>query len=317
MKKYTIENNFQKLTLLNYGATIYTWKAFSDQRNIVITNEDLNDYPRNDTGFLSSTIGRVANRINRGKFILNNKTYNLEINFLNSHGHGGSNGFHTKEFEVIEHSKTKIIFKYKSPHLESNYPGEVDVFVTYELVENEMILTFNAYAYDDTIINLTNHAYFNLSNKNNILNHKIRASTYEILETDESFIPTGKILNYEDGIYDLSREKSLEEVVLDDESIDKADGLDHFFIFGDKNEVELKYKNKSLKITTTYPGFQIYTMQKEITQPLLKRKYEKYLGVAIECQFEPDAINHNNFSSIILRKNEKYEETIKYKLNEV
>lgn len=316
MKKYIIENEYQKITLLNYGATIYLWEAFSDRRNIVISNLDLKDYTRPKTGFLSNTIGRVANRIKNGIFTLNDKTYNLEINFPGAHGHGGNDGFFQRKFSVEEHTKTKIVFKHEAKHLESGYPGKVDVLVTYELNNNEMLMTYNAVAYDDTILNLTNHAYFNLSAENNILNHKIIGDTYKILETDKELNPTGKTLDYQDDIYDLTKEKVLKEVVLSKQALMKADGLDHFFMFNENKEIELIYNNKSLKIETSYPGLQIYTMQNKITQPLLNRKYEKYLGIAFECQFEPDAINQPNFSSIILRKGEKYDQFIKYTIKE-
>lgn len=317
MKKYLIKNEYQEITILNYGATIYKWLAFSDQRNIVVSNENLEDYLDSNNGFLSSTIGRYANRIKDGKFTLNNKEYHLEKNFPgNNHGHGGNNGFHTKKFKVILHEINKIVLKYLSKDLEEGYPGEVELTVTYQLNNQELLLTFEAISNKDTILNITNHAYFNLSDEENILNHFIKANINKVLETDNYLVPTGKIINTKNTVLDLRNEQSLKEIILSEEVLNKSNGLDHAFLFNEDKFIELKYQNKSLKITTSYPGTQIYTMQNELTQKLLKRKYQKYLAIAFEPQFEPDAINHQNFSNVILKKGDKYHHFIKYILSE-
>ncbi len=317
MEKYLLKNEFQEITILNYGATIYKWITFKDKLNIVISNENLNDYLDSNNGFLSSTIGRYANRIKAGKFTLNDKVYNLETNFPgNNHGHGGNNGFHTKKFEVVSKNETKITLKYLSKHLEAGFPGNLELFVTYELINQEMLLTFEAVSSEDTILNITNHAYFNLSLEENILNHTLKATSNKVLKTDNYLVPTGEIINTNNTILDLRNEQVLKEIILNQEVLNKSDGLDHAFLFNDKKEITLKSGSKTLTITTSYPGVQIYTMQNKLNQKILNRKYQKYLGIAFEPQFEPDAINHPNFSNVILKKGDKYHHFIKYSLFE-
>lgn len=318
MKTYTIKNKYQKIEILNYGATIRKWEAYNDNTNIVISNENLNDYLDPNNGFLSSTIGRVANRIKDGKFKLDSKVYNLEKNFDNiNHGHGGTFGFHSKKFELIKHTNTKIVLKLISKHMEAGYPGNLTLYVTYELIDNKMILSYEAETDLKTIVNITNHAYFNLSNESNVLNHSISANTYKTLETNDTLIPTGIILDNSEGVLDLRTEKKLDIIINDSNIQRKSLGLDHFFLFNKKDRTfSLKYKNRELNIKTTYPGMQIYTFQHAVKQPLLNRSYSKYGGIAVECQYEPDAINNSNFSSIILNKGDKYKESITYTLIE-
>lgn len=318
MKLIEIENEFQKITLLSLGATIYKWETFSDKRNIVISNENLEDYKVAKNGFLSSTVGRVANRIKDGKFTLNNIDYQLDRNFHgNNHGHGGSNGLFKQEFSVIEHSKEKVVFKYLDKHNENGYPGNLEVLVTYELMGNQMILTYDATTDQDTIVNITNHSYFNLSNEDTILNHNIKVSANSILETDNDLVPTGKINDVENTAFDLRKTVLLKDVIFDKAVKDKTNGLDHPFVFNnDLKEVVLSYGNKRLTIETTYPGLQIYSGNNRLDQPLLNRKFEYHFGIAFEPQYEPDAINHSNFNSIILRKDDKYHEKIIYRIDE-
>lgn len=319
MKTYTIKNEYQELTILNYGASIYKWNAFKDNTNIVISNLNLEDYINKNDGFLSATIGRVTNRIDQGKFILNDIEYHLEQNFDgNASSHGGFNGFDKRKFELFEHTKTKLVLKYVSKDLEGGYPGELELFVTYSLNNNEMLLSYDATSNKDTIVNLTNHAYFNLSNDEpNILNHEIEAGITKTLETNQYLVPSGNIINTKGTVLDFTNKKSLNEITFNELVLNKSDGLDHAFLFNENERfVNLSFNNKLLRIETTYPGMQIYTMQNKVNQPLLNRTYEKYIGIALEAQYEPNAINIPSFNSVILRKDDKYHEEIKYILLE-
>lgn len=318
MKRYIIENKYQKITILNYGATIYQWHAFSDMRNIVISNVRLDDYLNPDNAFMGATIGRVANRIGDAKFKLNGITYYLDKNFYPASGHGGNESFFRQKFEVVTHEKELLKLKYFSKHLESNYPGNVSFYVTYQLKDNELDIVYEATTDQDTLLNITNHSYFNLSNEPNILNHKLKATSSKMLDTDKDLVPTGKITDNTNTVLDFNKERVLKEIIFDKSVLDKVDGLDHFFLFDSKKKAEivLSYKNKSLIINTTYPGFQAYSFQKRVYQPLLNRTYEKYIGITFEPHIEPDSINHPSFNTIVLKAGEKYYHTISYKLLE-
>lgn len=316
MKLYTIKNEYQTIVFLNYGATIYQWFAFEDQTNIVITNKNLIDYLDPANGFFGSTIGRYANRINQGKFILNDKSYTLRPNFHgNNHAHGGNDGFWRKKFDVVTHDETKIVFRYVSKDLEENYPGNLSLDVTYQLIKNKLHLTYEAISDQDTIINITNHTYFNLSNEESILNHRLYVSSNRVLETNQDLIPTGKMISLTEKSYDL-RNNPLIKDTINDPDLFKTQGIDLTYMFEENRNVILSYNNRRLSISTSYPSVQIFTGNIIFPQKFLNRTKVKHYGVAIEPQFEPDAINHPHFSDVVLKKDQKYFHTIEYEINE-
>lgn len=318
IKEYTIENPYQKLTLLNYGATIHKWQCFKDFRNIVISNHHLSDYLNPKNGYFGSTIGRVANRIKEGRFSIEDNTYQLERNFPGQHhGHGGSLGFFNQPFEVIDQGASHIRFRMVSYHLDQGYPGDVILHVTYVLKDKTLEVTYDAISSMDTILNITNHAHFNLSDEPTILNHTLQADFQSVLEVDKHLVPTGKIIDVQGTLLDFARPKRLEEVIMDQGVRTYALGLDHAFLFNkNSKQVALTYKDKSLVMSTSYPGVQVYSMNYEIMQPLLNRSFFYHMGIALEPQYEPDAVNHSNFSDVILKKGEPYQHFIRYQIIE-
>lgn len=316
MKLYTIKNEYQTLVFLNYGASIYQWLAFEDRTNIVITNNNLADYLDPANGYFGSTIGRFANRINQGEFILNDHKYNLDPNFHgNNHAHGGNNGFWRKKFDVVSHDETKIVFRHISNHLEENYPGNLTLDVTYQLDQNKLHLTYDAICDQDTIINITNHSYFNLSKEDSIINHRLYVSSNRILETNQDLIPTGKMVSLEGKSYDLKNSPLIKHT-LNHPDLLKTQGVDLTYMFEEEKKVVLSFNNRRLSISTSYPAVQIFTGNIIFPQEFLDRTKVKHYGVAIEPQFEPDAINHPHFSDVILKKGQKYFHTIEYEITE-
>jgi aldose 1-epimerase len=317
MRIYEIKNEYQTIRLLDLGATIIEWLAFSDKISIVMNNDDLNVYKDSSAGYFGATVGRVANRIKNATFELNNQTYYLaKNNHKINHLHGGIQGFNLKKYEVIEHSDTKIIFKTVSPDMEEGYPGTLTLYVTYELHGKRMQITYDATTTKDTIVNITNHSHFNLGDKD-ILNHELLMHSDRYLETDELLIPTGVIKSVQDTSLDFRVSKVLGPSIME-LSKSPALGIDHAFLFEQKKpQIKLSFKNRELLIETSYPGTQIYTMNHPRKQ--LKKggtPVKLYEAIAFECQFEPDAIHHNNFSNTVLKPNEVYHQYISYTLNE-
>lgn len=318
MQEYIIKNKYHEITLLNYGATIHKWLAFNDKTNIVISNEKLEDYLSPKMGYFGNTIGRYANRINKGKFELNGIEYQLNQNFHgNNHGHGGDDGFYRKKFECLIHQDELVVFKYISKDLEENYPGNLELYVTFELIENKLIITYKATTDKDTIINITNHSYFNLSAEEaTILNHSLYVPSKYVLETDDDLIPTGNCIDLTTKNYDLRNKKQLKDILINEKDFIKTTGLDHTFVLEANQDIVLSFKNRKLKIRTTYPTTQIFSGNFILGNKLLNRKFIKHYGLAIEPQYEPDAINHKNFSNVVLKKDETYLETIEYEISE-
>ncbi len=317
MKQYILKNDFQEITILNYGATIHKWIAYKENINIVISNQNLNDYLNPENGYFGATVGRFSNRINQGRFKLNNIIYQLSKNQDEKHHlHGGLNSFFNKPFELVKYCSNELILKYFSKDGEDGYPGNLTLFVTYLLIDNKLYIKYKATSDKDTIVNIINHAHFNLSDEDTILNHSLFMPVKEVLEINFDLIPTGRKIPVENTSFDFNKEKLIKDVIFNDEVLKFTKGFDHAFLFNNESCVKLKYKNKSLVIKSTYPSVQVYSMNHDVYQPLLKRTFKKHQGIAFEMQFEPDAINHDNFSNVILKKDEEYNHEIIYELFE-
>lgn len=318
MRIFEIKNEYHYLRLLDHGATIFEWLCFSDKTSIILNNDDFEVYKDSTKGYFGSTIGRVANRIKDGTFLLNDVTYNLPKNYINKHHiHGNPEGFNTKIFDVIYHDNHKIVFRHISPDMHNGFPGEIKLDVTYELIDKTMKMSYEATSSKDTILNITNHMHFNLGDET-ILDHFLEMSADRYLEIDDELIPTGKVLSVSNTPLDFSVKKSLKDGILPlKDTITK--GIDHAYIF--KNEshkyIKLSFKNKLLEIKTSYPGTQVYTVNRKFTQKRLGgADIPLYGGVAFECQLDPDGIHHENFNSMILKKDQRYQHYISYTISE-
>ena len=197
----------------NYSFSFYTYGGYMSEvcipisSNVSETEDVLLGYGNLDDcleahGYFNSIIGRVCNRIGQSKFTLNGKEYNLYSNTEPDHLHGGEEGFNKKIWKIADIKKTsqsiKVELTYHSKHLEENYPGNLNCKTIYELNNNnEILISFNATTDQDTIVNMTNHNYWNFhghkDNYKNITDHVVRISSNQICETDEGSIPTGKL----------------------------------------------------------------------------------------------------------------------------
>ena len=199
----------------NYSFSFYTYGGYMSEvciptsSNVSETEDVLLGYGNLDDcleahGYFNSIIGRVCNRIGQSKFTLNGKEYNLYSNTKPDHLHGGEVGFNKKIWKIADIKKTsqsiKVELTYQSKHLEENYPGNLNCKTIYELNNNnEILISFNATTDQDTIVNMTNHNYWNFhghkDNYKNITDHVVRISSNQICETDEGSIPTGKLFD--------------------------------------------------------------------------------------------------------------------------
>ena len=322
------DNNF-KVTFYTYGGYIHNviipYKDNTNKFEDVILGYDDLDQCLEAPGYFNSIIGRVGNRISNSKFKLNNDTYDLSNNFENNHIHGGNEGFNKKIWTIINLTKNEneliCDLGYSSKNLEEGYPGNLDCVTSYTLNnKNEFIIKFTASSDEDTLVNITNHNYWNFHGHGdfykNITDHKIAIFSDRVCENDDNSIPTGKILKVKDTHFDLLDGKNITQDFLD------SGGIDHNYDVG--NDFKIKkiaqvYSNIT-RMGVTYfsdqPGVQFYTGNNmdDNYQGKENRKYGYQHGLCIEPQFFPDAINQKNFISPILRANEKYRSTIIMKL---
>lgn len=267
--------------------------------------------------------GRYANRICKGHLDIDGKTYQLPINNGPNHLHGGPEGFQNKIWESrIEGNAVE--FMYFSEDGEMGYPGNMKVLARYEWTEeNQLILTLSAESDADTVVNLTNHAYFNLNGegKGDILEHVLQLNCAEYLPTDDTLIPLGESEAVAGTPMDFVTPKALgKDIHQDFPALNYGKGYDACWVIdgytpGQLADAAFLYSpasGRTLKVTTTQPGIQIYTGNWLAGCPEGKKGhiYEDYYGVALECQHFPDSPNKDYYPSTLLKAGELFHEAI-------
>lgn len=271
------------------------------------------------------TAGRFANRIANGHLVVNGVIYKLNLNCGPNSLHGGPEGFQNQNWDS-EINENKVVFSYLSKDGEEFFPGNVSVTVTYEWTnDNSLIINYQASTDEDTVINLTNHTYFNLKGVGNgdIFSHYLKMNCSHYLPTDISLVPTGEFASVKGTPMDFSNGKSLgADINADFEALKFGKGYDHCWLVDNYENKRLKEvctlseptSGRELTISSTQVGMQLYTGNWLNDSPLGKNniKHFDYCAVAIECQGLPDAPNKPQFPSQFLKKGEEYNETIVY-----
>ena len=271
--------------------------------------------------------GRFANRIDGGRFTLDGKEYQLVKNNPGYQLHGGPDGFSNRLWKASRISDTEVILTLDSPDGDQGYPGNMHVEATYTWSDdNSLTLSIKATTDAPTIINLTNHTYWNLDGEDSgsILDHVLKLNASRWLATSEALIPTGELAPVEGTPMDFRTAKPIgRDIKADFPALKYGKGYDNCWVLdgapGLKIAAELSsaVSGRRLEIWTDQPAAQVYTGNWLDGSPLSKsgRSYRDYDGVAIECQGFPDAPHHPDFPSCVLRPGETYSRTIIFKLN--
>lgn len=327
---YMMKNaNGMEVCVINFGARIVS-VAVPDNtgkmRDVVLGFDNINDYVNNKTDF-GATIGRYGNRIAEGKFKLADIEYQLPLNNNGNSLHGGTTGFQYQMFDINQIDSTTLECAFFSPDGDNGYPGNLNIKVTYKLTDDNAIdISYEAETDKETIINLTNHSYFNLSGNpnNNILDHILFMDCDYYTPVDADMIPTGKIEKGTGTPMDFTQPARIGKRIDDTTFVQLklAGGYDHNWIFnksGDINNLACKTFCPSTGITlevyTTEPGVQFYTGN-FLTGSVTCKKgiiYNTRAGLCLETQHYPDSPNHPNFPSTILKPGEKYTSKCIYK----
>ena len=269
------------------------------------------------------TPGRYANRIALGKFTLDGKEYTLPVNNGPNHLHGGPEGFQNQIWESRIEGEA-VEFLYSAQDGEMGYPGAMDVVVRYEWNnENELAITYTAQADAPTVVNLTNHVYFNLKGegRGDILDHILTLNASEWLPTSDSLIPLGESVPVAGTPMDFLTPKTLgRDIKADFDALRFGKGYDNCWVIDggqpgqlqDAAELYAPESGIGVKVTTTQPGIQVYTGNWLSGCPAGKNAhvYRDYDGVALECQNFPDAPNKADYPSPVLRPGETYNQAI-------
>ena len=271
--------------------------------------------------------GRFANRIARGHFTLDGKEYTLAINNGPNALHGGPEGFMNQIWDARTVGENKVVMVYCSEDGEEGYPGNLVATAEYTWSEdNKLTLRLSATTDAPTVINLTNHAYFNLDGENSgsVLDHELKLNASRWLPTDETQIPTGELAPVAGTPMDFTEFKTIgRDINADFEALKIGKGYDHCWVVDDYNKGNLKEvaelraprSGRRLIVESTQPGMQIYTGNwlAGCPESISGGEYKDYDGVAIECQAFPDGPNKPDFPSVTLRPGEEYDEIITFK----
>jgi aldose 1-epimerase len=321
---YILKNDNLEVTLSDYGATIIRVRLAlknGEVRDLVRGYDDLDSYINAD-GYLGAVVGRIGNRICKGKFTLDGKDYDLYCNNGVNHLHGGKIGFDKKIYDAVIDGDS-IIFSASSPDGEEGYPGKLDYSVKYTLTENALRLDYYAVTDKATPVNLTNHVYFNLMGAGTVYFHRITVDADRYIPTDDTLIPTGEIASVEGTPFDFREEKYLSAGILGShKDITLGGGLDHCVVFTDRGEgMHERVKVTSpdglvtLKTHTDMPAVQLYSGNFLGNKKFPFRGGEKQIKRAafcLETEAYPDSVNHDNFTNTILRPGEEYKTATVY-----
>ncbi|MFP4542525.1 MAG: aldose epimerase family protein [Opitutales bacterium] len=277
--------------------------------------------------YFGALIGRVGNRIAKGRFDLNNTTYAVATNNAPGghpcHLHGGLEGFDKAVWKVGHYQpggdEPLLVLHHRSSDGDEGYPGNLQVTVTYRLTpEGALSIEYQAVTDATTLVNMTNHAYFNLAGESSghVLDHELEIRAKAITAVDEGLIPTGELLEVAGTPFDFSTPKPIgQDIAQEDLQLRRAGGYDHNFVLegddGSLRQVAEAYEPGSGRVLETYttePGMQFYSGNFLDGSILGKqgRPYEKHAGFCLETQHFPDAPHHPEFPSIVLRPDENY-----------
>lgn len=328
---YTLANGSGMIvSLISYGARL-TELHVPDGRagiaNVCLGFQRLEDYLAGRP-YYGATVGRFANRIGGGRFKLDGELVQLPTNEPPNTLHGGPTGFDTRLWsaEPVQSGHGQgVRFTCRSPDGEDGFPGELVAEVTYTLAErNELRIDFGATTDRTTVVNLSNHAYFNLAGagSGDILNHELMIAADRYTPVDQGKIPTGEIAPVAGTPLDFKKPQRIGK------RIDQVEGggYDHNYVLnddGDESDGEAHLaavlrdpsSGRVMELLTTQPGLQFYSGQMETGRRGVGGVYGKYCGLCLEPQHFPDAPNHANFPSALLRPSELYKQTALYRFS--
>lgn len=325
---YTLDNgNGLSAEILNFGGIIknlYVTDANGNKTDVVLGRESLEDYLKNN-GYLGALIGRHANRIAKGKFSLNGAEYSVGVNEGSNSLHGGNCGFDKKVWSAKENDgeEPSLELSLVSPDGDEGFPGKLDVTVTYTLTkENSVKINYKAVSDKDTVVNMTNHSYFNLAG------HASGTVDKQILQINSAFytpndnecMPTGEVLSVSGTPFDFRVPKPIgQDINADFEQIEMFGGYDHNFAINGRGYrlaaiAKCIENGIAMEVYTDKPAMQLYTSN-GLEEGIYKdgARYNIHQAFCLETQYFPNAMSFSHYPSPILKKGEEYNFTTEYK----
>lgn len=303
-------NSGLRIEVLPFGATINSIQF--EGQELTLRHANYTDYQQNH-GYLGATIGRYANRIAKGRLYFGDRLVVLDTAGEEHCLHGG-NGFSHRCWQVLRHQTDEVELLLHSPDGDSGFPGNLSVWQTITLINNELKISFRATTQSSTLVSLTNHCYFNLDGSQDITHHLLQIYAEQFLPVTPDLIPTGETRKVEGTAFDFCQpSKIADKLSLPDPQLLQAGGFDHCFIFdapGDElypmATLSSSLSNISMTVSSTMPGLQFYSGQ-ALTAP-----FRPSQALCLEAQYWPDSPNQKNFPSTLLVRDQIYQHQIVY-----
>lgn len=313
--------------IITYGGIVKNLYVSDKDRvktDVVLGRDTISDYLQND-GYLGALIGRHANRIEKGEFVLNGKKYTVGINEGKNSLHGGNVGFDKRVWNAqdFDGDEPRLVLSLVSPDGEEGFCGTLSVTVTYTLTkENALKICYEAISDADTVVNLTNHAYFNLAGHDSgtIENQILQINSSFYTPNDRECMPTGEVLSVSGTPFDFREPKPIgQDINSDFEQTAMFGGYDHNFAIegrGYRKAASAKCPENgiTMEVYTDKPAMQLYTSN-GLKEGIYKNgaKYGAHQAFCLETQYFPNAMSHSHYPSPILKKGEKYNFTTEYR----
>ena len=331
--KYLLKNDKCEVELITYGGIITSIKVPDLNGNLIDVALGFNDFDSYLEGhpYFGAIVGRYANRIDNGSFSIDDNDYSIPINNNGTSLHGGIKGFDKVNWNVVSYDSinhNSIKLNYLSKHMEEGYPGNLNTYVKYTLTEdNELVVEYQAETDKPTVLNLTQHTYFNLSGESSgdILDHNLLINADSFLPVNEKIIPTGEIKSVENTPFDFRKIKKIgKDINIENRQLKLGNGYDHCWVLNDYNKKSRKIgevnSNKTkinMEIFSDLPGVQLYTGN-FLDGSLNSKKDLKYInrsGFCLETQFYPNSPNNQNFPSTKLEPGKKFYSKTSFKFS--
>ncbi|MDD6175017.1 MAG: galactose mutarotase [Firmicutes bacterium] len=310
-------------TVITYGGRLISLKMpdrSGKLSEVILGFDDLESYEKDSSG-QGALIGRYGNRISRAQFSLNGQTYHLAQNDGRNHLHGGSTGYSARVWDAGITGDNSVTLRLFSPDGEENYPGTLQIAVSYTLTdENELRIHYTARTDRETVINLTNHSYFNLSScsSGDVLEHTLQVESDAITEANPELIPTGKLLSTGGTAFDFTKPKKIgRDIRCGDKQLKLAGGYDHNFVLRGKGLRRVATlcapdTGRCMDVLTDQCGMQVYSANflNCAELPLRGgRPQQPRAAICLETQHYPDSPNHPEFPTTVLKPGELYDTT--------
>lgn len=326
---YVIKNEKLQVSVTNFGARLVS-VVVNDKSNkpvdVILGYDSAEEYIKNTNNFYGAIVGRYGNRIGNGTFKLGENSYQLEINNGKNTLHGGVNGVYNKVWDVKSITDDAITLQYVSPDGEAGFPGKVTMNVTYQLNNlGGLEIHYEGETDKETVLNLTNHAYFNLNGAGDstILDHELWIDANKLTVVDKDLIPTGNNTDVKGTAFDFNTAKLIgQDIDKQSQQLTFGKGYDHNFVLNKRDgfaEIAYLYAPKTgieMKILTTEPGLQFYSgnfMSSDEPKGKGGKSYPYRSALCLETQHFPDSPNQPSFPSTVLSPKEKYSSKTEYR----